>query len=349
MSKTLGLLAGLVGLSLMTLSPAQAQMQSNPYLSERSDKILGALARGWSYHLYQPMLTQLGSVKNTPPASAQEQLACERFYSRVKQKKEMKIVLGLGYYDASEGELFSFDYYGPNGKEVVDFGMNSTIDLALEKLYREILTKGCQGSLQLCGFKEERPGIFTKKLKSPDGKKMKAVIEMKHASLTPEHSANVGALAAQQTAKSDAAAQWFFGSVPSADLLVYNGHSRKGGGPDFHPPVLLKNLHVNYRWYEKNAPGITRLTNALRATSSQPAAILMMSCNSDKLFTGKLKSAAPQTSVLTTNAVPPSGTSPTKGALAGMDAFLRFQCEGGFRQELGSDPDTQQFVVPLSM
>ncbi|RYZ66278.1 MAG: hypothetical protein EOP05_19370, partial [Proteobacteria bacterium] len=234
------------------------------------------LARSWNHSLYIPFLEQLSQYKNTPARSAQEQASCASFYSNVKKKGEMKIALGLGYYDSSEGEPFSFQIYSPTGQlTTANFGMNATIDIAYDDLYRELLVRPCSGSLQLCGFKEKAPGLFEKKVKTPEGKKIKAIVEMRHASVTPEHASNVGPMSSEQIAKSDATTRWFFGQVAQADLLVYNGHSRKGGGPDFHPPKLRENLHVNYSWYEKNSPGINRLTSALREAPVKPAAILL--------------------------------------------------------------------------
>lgn len=308
------------------------------------------LARSWNQYLYFPFMDQLALYKNTPARSAQEQQSCNNFYSRVKSKGEMKIALGIGYYDASEGEPLTFQIYNSAGQlETADFGMNATIDIAYDDLYRQLLVRKCSGSLQLCGFKESAQGVFEKKVKTPEGKKIKAIVEVRHASVTPQHASNVGPMSLQQTAKSDATTAWFFGQVAKADLVVYNGHSRRGGGPDFHPPRLLKNFHANYSWYEKNQPGITRLTTALREAPVKPAAILLMSCNSEKLFADRIRAAGNGIPLVSTNAVPPSGTSPTKGALAGMDAFLRFQCEAGYQQELSADGDTSSFVIPLKM
>lgn len=339
------LLAGLVGAVTFVCAMSSSQAGRKEVASPSTQ-----LAHGWNTYIYVPFLQQLGAYKNTPARSSDEQLRCDRFYSNVNQTGVMKISLGLGYYDASEGEPFSFQFRNASGQiETADFGMNATIDIAYDDLYRQIFTRRCEGSLQLCGFKEVSTGLFEKKIKSPSGKKVRAVIEMRHASQTPSHAQNVGGLSPQQNAKSDATTSWFFGQVGKTDLLVYNGHSRKGGGPDFHPPKLLPNLHVNYRWYEKNAPGITRLTSALQSAQKKPAAVLMMSCNSNKLFASKIDRAASGIPLVSTSAVPPTGASPTKGALAGMDAFLRFQCESGFRQELNSDSDTREFVLPLSM
>ncbi|MES2856168.1 MAG: hypothetical protein V4692_09905, partial [Bdellovibrionota bacterium] len=124
-------------------------------------------------------------------------------------------------------------------------------------------------------------------------------------------------------------------------------HSRKGGGPDFHPPKLLQNLHVNYSWYAKHTPGLKRLVDAL-ATTAKPAALLMMSCNSANLFLKPVQKVAPMMSYSGTNAVIP-GDIPNKAGMAGMDAFLKFQCEEGFRRQMQAEQVLVEQIKPLSI
>lgn len=305
------------------------------------------LAEAWNHYIYLPFLGQLAGVPRIAPQSSAEQESCQRFYSRVEARGEMKIVMGIGYYDFSEGEPFGFDYREGLTLKHHDFGMNATIDNTYEILYRQLLTRGCKGDLQFCGFKEVSRGVYSKKVKSPSGRKIRAVIEVRDSSVTPEHSANVGPLKAQQEAKSNATTSWFFGSVSSADLVVYNGHSRKGGGPDFNPPKLRENLHVNYDWYQTHTPGLNRLLSALQG-SEKPAAVLMMSCNSVKLFEKSMARTAPGVGFAGTNAIIP-GDIPNRAAMAGMDSFLKFQCQSGFQREMQLQGDMRAQIKPPVM
>ncbi|HVK61249.1 MAG TPA: hypothetical protein VM432_06845 [Bdellovibrionales bacterium] len=352
MNRRIELSAVVVGLALAFQAPAFAKAPKTPAPAPQPKEVKTPshyLAEGWNHYYYVPFLNQLGDIPTIPSASAEEQARCDRFYSKVRSTGQMKIVMGIGYYDFSEGEPFGFDYREDGSFAIKhhDFGMNATIDITYDIMYREILTRRCSGSLQLCGFTEVARGVYSKTVTDPRGQKIQATVEIKDSSVTPEHSQNIGVLAAQQQAKSDATTQWFFDSVKSADLVIYNGHSRKGGGPDFHPPKLLQNLHVNYSWYGKNTPGLKRLLTALSSAPTKPAALLMMSCNSANLFEKPIRKAAPQMSVAGTNAVIP-GNIPNKGAIAGMDAFLKFQCQEGFNKQMRLDPDmNEQIKAPV--
>jgi hypothetical protein len=309
------------------------------------------LADGWNHYIYMPFIDQLAQIPAIPAASSDEQAKCDRFYSKVKKSGEMKIIMGIGYYDFSEGTPFSFDYR-PDGSmsiEHYDFGMNATIDITYTTMYRQILTRRCTGNLELCGFTETAPMHYEKTVKSPQGQSIRAVVETRDSSVTPEHNQNIGPLKAQQTAKSDATTQWFFNGIRGgADLVVYNGHSRKGGGPDFSPPNLLPTFHVNYDWYGMHTPGLKRLLSALNDAPVKPAALLMMSCNSALLFQNTIRKAAPMMSFAGTNAVIP-GDIPNKGAIAGMDSFLKFQCQEGFTKEMQSEATLQQQIHALTI
>jgi hypothetical protein len=307
------------------------------------------LADGWNRYIYFPFLQQLSQIDSTPAASDDEKIKCDRFYSKVKAKGEAKINLGIGYYDSSEGEPFSFDYYPDHSSTLAhfDFGMNATIDIAYAEVYRQILTRPCIGHLQICGFNEAGAGQFEKMVTAPDGTKVRAIVQIKNGSYSPEHDKNISIYKDQQSAKSDATTHWFFDGLKTADLAVYNGHSRKGGGPDFSPPKLLPTLHVNYPYYQKATPGLNRLLAGLNA-SAHPAALMLMSCNSALLFEKKVGKVAPEMSFAGTNAIIP-GDLPTKGALAGIDSFLKFQCQAGFTKELTLEPAMLQQLKPLKM
>jgi hypothetical protein len=308
------------------------------------------LAESWNHYIYFPFLENLGTIPTIPTSSSEEQASCDRFYSKVKSKGEMKITLGIGYYDFSEGETFGFDYLPDGAMSIqhVDFGMNATIDNTYQIMYSQILKRRCTGNLQVCGFQEDSRGVFSKMVQAPDGQRLRVVVELRDSSVTSEHAQNVGPLKDQQTAKSDATTQWFFDSIRSSDMVIYNGHSRKGGGPDFSPPRLLSTLHVDYGWYGRHTPGLNRLLAALKASPEKPSALFLMSCNSALLFEQAIKKAAPQTAFAGTNAVIP-GDLPTKGALAGMDSFMKFQCKEGFAREMQSEQALLEQIKPLQI
>lgn len=337
------LVAGVAAVSML-VSTAEAKKQQREIRAPSE-----YLGDAWNAHIYFPFLSKLASVETltVKQTSGAEQARCEEFYSEINQKRSIKIIMGVGYYDDSEGQPFSFKYNDDVTGQLMtqDFGMNATIDIAYVRMYSKMFTRPCEGNLAVCGFKQTSSGVFQKTVKNPAGKKVEVTLEMKNSSVTPETPLNVGAQAAAQQAKTDATTRWFFGSIPSADLVIYNGHSRKGGGPDFGPPKLLSSLHVNYPYYAKNEPGLTRLLSALQAPR-KPKALMMMSCNSTLLFANRIAKVAPLTSFAGTDEVIP-GDIPTKGALAGIDSLLRFQCENGFNQALQTTPEIQKHITAL--
>jgi len=304
------------------------------------------LAASWNYSFYRPFTQELARIPHQGSDAK-----CDDFYSHVRRTGEMKIILGIGYYDFSEGEPFKFTYRpdGSFNSIDADFGMNATLDQTIIRVYRELLTTKCRGALQFCGFQERTPGVFTKDIRSPDGERIHATLEMRSPSVSTSHSQNVGPLKAQQDEKSAAVTSWFFGSIDGADLVVYNGHARKGGGPDFSPPRLLSTNHVNYGWYAAHTPGLSRLTKALADAQQKPAAILLMACNSTKLFESQVEKVAPNIAYSGMNLVPTTGLVPAKGTIAGVDAFLKMQCQSGLDQELQVDQDMRDQLKPLTI
>lgn len=338
-------LAALVGVTILGSlcgSPAFARRGDGHEKTESE-----YIGEGWNRSLYFPFVDRLAKLPNLSAREGQD-ASCDRFYSKIRQTKQIKVVLGLGYYDDSEGAPFSFKYRDDKGRDLeAKWGMNATVDIAYMTMYASILTRKCSGKLQVCGFKQQSPNVFTKKVKSPDGDKIEVTLEMRNGSLTPKTPDNVGPLRDQQVAKSAETTRWFFEGLKSADLAIYNGHSRKGGGPDFSPPRLLSNLHVNYDgYYIPKAPGLNRLLEALSGPE-KPTTLMLMSCNSTKLFSKKIAQVAPNTSFTGTDEVIP-GDITTKGALAGIDAVLRFQCEQGFNAEIHATPEIEQHLTPLS-
>ncbi len=308
------------------------------------------LATGWNRGFYTPFTQRLAQIKRVAPTTA-DQAKCDDFYANVRRTGEMKIILGVGYYDFSEGEPFKFQFRpdGSLGLVDYDFGMNATLDQAFVKIYRDLLTQKCKGALQFCGFDEKSPGVFMKDVRSPEGARIRARVELRSPSISTSHAQNVGPLKATQDARSAEITRWFFGSIDGADVVVYNGHARKGGGPDFAPPKLLANTHVNYGWYNKNTPGLNNLTSALRNAQTKPAAVLLMACNSTKLFSKQVAAASPKSAFAGITLVPKSGTVPVKGTIAGIDSYLKMQCQQGLTQEMQIDEDMRAELTPLTI
>lgn len=123
------------------------------------------------------------------------------------------------------------------------------------------LLKPCQGTLTACGFTlqaghGEQPGdidTLTKTVTAPDGTARLMRIFITHSSLSTDDNYNKETpLQARQSKVSRAN---FVNGLISGDVVFYLGHSRLGGGPDFDPPRLRRDLQVDFAWYQRARPG----------------------------------------------------------------------------------------------
>jgi hypothetical protein len=86
---------------------------------------------------------------------------------------------------------------------------------------------------------------------------------------------------------------FFESALKEADVVIYFGHSRDGGGPDMRKPITTKdgdgNLHVDYAHYKKEKPGLKRIEEHLGKTKDKPELIASLSCSSYDHFYNFLK------------------------------------------------------------
>lgn len=200
------------------------------------------------------------------------------------------------------------------------------------------------GIVGACGFKYEADDadVLVKKIKmiGPDGyPRFRTIrIRAKDSALTDDDLVNRGPRLEEQLAKSEETQQFFEESLGNADMVMYMGHARGGGGPDFAPPRLRK---VNSRiqlsdlnWYRRNHPGTDRMYGALAEARRQPKIIAIFACYSKDLFYQGLRKVAPRSALIL------SGNNEEQTALAQavatLDSVLGARCEEDFRQSLDS-------------
>lgn len=114
----------------------------------------------------------------------------------------------------------------------------------------------------------------------------KLVFHVTHSSVSPDDVENRSD--PFQKWRSEYARQVFANALQNADIILYNGHSRKGGGPDFDPPRCTRAQHVDYPWYQKTRPGLQRMLTALKGAYPGPKLLGLFSCQSDRHFSNAL-------------------------------------------------------------
>jgi len=246
---------------------------------------------------------------------------CKSRYEKLYSDGDISIVLGLGYYDNR-----------PGGNAVQDITMDSEIS--------RMLLSPCTPNQTVCGFTALKPDpsekhtkIFGKRINSPEGKPRVIRIRLFHAAENMNDDVNrVSASQAQRSTEVESA---FRNALRSADIVFYLGHSRDGGGPDFDPPRLLPDLHVDYNWYHQNKGDFRELLTEIGARSAPPKLLALLSCSSSMHFATGIRRVSPQAGLLL------SLNTITDGQMfEGLGTFIngiqKFRCESQLAADLNA-------------
>jgi hypothetical protein len=197
----------------------------------------------------------------------------------------------LGYFDDSQAIDIMYDDF--------NYGLSPSLDIEVFHVIRGALTKKCEGNRVLCSFKESGDPsqglvVLEKKI-NLQGAEVLARITLTHASASESFEDNKNLLKDRQDFLTKQSEENYFGAIGKADIVIYNGHSRNGGGPDFNPPILSKDLHVNYDGYYKvKRPGINRVLTMLKQNPNKDSVMGFFSCYSKSHFYNALLRANPK-------------------------------------------------------
>jgi hypothetical protein len=259
------------------------------------------------------------AAQNSAQAQQGSSNECLQRYDRLFNDSELSISLNLGYYDSSPGD--------------------NVFDIDLDREITNMLVAPCSSNQSACGFKQARMDIrdlmaksFVKTILGPDKKSRTLRVKLFHAS--ENQSASENRTDFNQTFRSNQAEYDFRTALKSADIVFYMGHSRDGGGPDFDPPKVLPDGHVDYNWYHHNKTDFKELLNDLSSTSTPPKLLGLLSCYSNMHFANAIRRASPKTGLLVSLNEIGDGQM-FEGLLTVINGVQRFKCE----QQLASDLD----------
>lgn len=252
---------------------------------------------------------------------------CDSEYSSIltRQSDEIYIYVGFGYLNRAD---------------------HLTEDLVEFELLKEQLLSPCEmnGGLarrpgqrvstrrtphELCGF-QEISAVFDvngrirlqKSISLSTGEQKRVVLDIATSSVTVDNRVNRGALKNSQEAKSMYSSNDFYRALGLSDVVMYVGHSRFGGGPDFHS-----------RGSQEKPETIDNLVTALRNSPRVPGIVGIFSCRSAEYFFDSLDEVLNDQTRLFMN---------TKNTglmlqtfLASLNGVLSMQCESDLRQIIG--------------
>jgi hypothetical protein len=228
--------------------------------------------------------------------------------------------------------------------------LSMTEDIATLNALEELLTRRCtahdkKNNIQLCGFQTTNTSApaLTKTIVRNDSTSQKIQIQLRGSSFTPYDYDNQTLYKDQQIAKSALAQDKFLLALTTHDVVLYIGHSRDGGGPDFYPPVLLPEFAnepavegdmVDYSHYAKNPQGILSMLDTLNNSPKHASVIGLFSCSSAMHFYKQIsRFTAPKTQLLTTTQATEKSF---EAMLVGLNGVLTGQCDQALNAEMSS-------------
>jgi hypothetical protein len=280
--------------------PEQTEPAINPEPSEERKKTKPPeqpkTANIYNYQIWYPGYVEdyVKSVDASPllkAAPAGGDLQCLPIFKNAIKKGVIDIRYALGYFDDSQGIEILYD-----GK---NYGLSPSLDIEVFYVIRQFLTKKCEGGRVLCGFIESgdptQGKVLLQKTLDVMGSQLLVNFTMTQASASENYSRNQSELKERQAFLTQQSEENYFGGIGVADIVFYNGHSRNGGGPDFNPPRLASDLHVDYNGYYKvQRPGIKRALAAINAGANKDSVMGFFSCFSESHFYSALMKANPK-------------------------------------------------------
>ena len=245
------------------------------------------------------------------PAFSQTDKACRESYDKMYADGELTLSLFLGYSDSD-------DY--------VD-------DVITKANYVETITSNCDEeglATELCGFKRapDDADIFTKNITRANGKTDKIKLRITSSAVTSSNHVNTGTSKTSQDKKSAKTEAKFLKALQTDDVVIYNGHARRGTGPGFKPMG-------NADWVKAVAlkPSLQKMVHALKTAKKTPAIIGMITCEGESHYGKALQDAAPNSGLLLTRQTTSFSDSDTI-VQNSLENILQKKCAPAFRKSI---------------
>lgn len=234
--------------------------------------------------------------------------ACRNSYERIYGDGELTMSVFLGYADSGN---YVFDQ----------------MDKA--RMVTQI-TGACVDGRQLCGFTRDPDDadIFVKTIKRASGKTDKVRLRLMNSAVTSDHLVNTGEKKAQQQRQSKAIEEAYFRALQTDDVVLYNGHARRGTGPGFRPLGTAE-------WTATVAtkPNLQRMIQTLKKSNKTPALIGIVTCEGEAHYGKMLQDSAPNSGLILTRQT--SSFNDTGAVVdASMESILQQHCGPKFRGEI---------------
>lgn len=258
-----------------------------------------------SIYLALFILISQPAFSETPAAS------CDQVYKKIYRDNELNISLFLGYSDG-DGNFVSDTFDRTN--------------------LAETLTGQCYevSGEQFCGFKRDADDAdtFTKTIVRSDGKTDQVKIRLMNSSFTPKHDENIGKYEKFQKKKTEKVSKAFNHALTTDEVVIYQGHARRGTGPGFQPMGALNWVNA-----VQSKPVLYNMTQNLRTAKTKPALIGMITCEGESHYGKVLNEASPTSALLLTRQTT-SFSDAYSLLISSVDAILKKECAKDFRKTI---------------
>jgi hypothetical protein len=279
----------------------------------------------------QATIVQKGLVPQTRPET------CHRQALKIREDGQINIFVAFGYMDVSGGQDFE-----DSGMSL--YGNGDVLDSDAKKALVGRLKTRCpsgQDSMA-CGFKGNGNSLRKTIRDRWSNSRIRVNIVLASPSVTSSDAANKGQYASRQQSSSAQVKNQFLGALQSYDAVIYMGHARSGGGPDFLPPVLYSSGAVNYSHYRSQQDGIRSMLGALSSNSAPVIGVL--ACKSTGLFASRIRRRAPNSLLVTAdelfdyNDILPTG-------YAMIEGLVSQSCTDEFERITKVQPASRRFLT----
>lgn len=252
------------------------------------------------------LLTLLFSLS----AFSQSDETCHQSYEKMYGDGELTMSLFLGYADND-------DY------------VNDHINKAR---YVEQITENCDETtvIELCGFKRDPDDadIFRKTITRANGRQEKIRLRISSSAVGSSNKENMSTNKAAQDRQSAQTEAKFIKALQTDDVVIYEGHARRGTGPGFKPMGTTD-------WVKAVAmkQSLQNMTNALKTAKKTPGIIGMITCEGESHYGKALQEAAPNSGLLLTRQTS-SFSDADSIVQSSLEFILQKQCAQSFRAVL---------------
>ncbi|CAN5708363.1 hypothetical protein BH10BDE1_BH10BDE1_03000 [soil metagenome] len=244
------------------------------------------------------------------------------------------------------------DFYSNEPVDVrIVFGYQDSDDdsLAGDVLQRQamvdrITSKCAEDNLvQACDFTRspDDADVFERDIRGPDAKMHKMRVRLTASSYSSSDAVNK-AFSSEQEAKTEQSKKIFYEGLKKADMLLYVGHARGGGGPDFKPARRNEKGKIDYAYYREPPPGVDtgvdELTKALMDSDRSPKILGFFACESEAWRT-RLSRYAPKSGLILSATPKMPLEVGVAQAFAALDSAIWQRCGESFDKALNFNPE----------